>query len=502
MQWSSRFERVLLLMVCLSMAVLWPAAHAAAQPAEARLADDGRALMPIMVGAAASERVKSAAATLAAYLGRISGAQFEVRQGDGKSGLAVGVATDFPALALADKFKPQDITRREEYLLHSHATGVHLIGATEMAVEHAVWDLLYRLGYRQFFPGKNWEVVPTIKSLKIAVHAEEQPDWFVRRIWWTYGQWPENAAPNREWNSKNRATGGFDLNTGHAYGAIIAANKKEFDAHPEYFSLINGERKPGPQGKFCISNAGLRQLVTEHAIRHFEKNPGADSISVDPSDGGGWCECAECAKLGSVSNRVTILANQVAEAINAKFAKTHGEKFVGFYAYNFHSPPPTVRVHPNVIVSVATAFLKGGLSVDQIIEGWQKQGARMLGIREYFSIIHWDQDLPGRAKAANVRNLAASITNFHDKKARFMSAESSDNWGPNGLGYYVASRVLWDGKEAARVEAILDDFYTKAFGPAQAPLREYYGLFTGGKSPLLSDDLVGRMYRHVDAALK
>ncbi len=30
-----------------------------------------------------------------------------------------------------------------------------------------------------------------------------------------------------------------------------------------------------------------------------------------------------------------------------------------------------------------------------------------------------------------------------------MSAESSDNWGPNGLGYYPAARMLWDVDEAA-----------------------------------------------------
>lgn len=30
-----------------------------------------------------------------------------------------------------------------------------------------------------------------------------------------------------------------------------------------------------------------------------------------------------------------------------------------------------------------------------------------------------------------------------------MSAEASDNWGPNGLGYYLATRMLWDVDEAS-----------------------------------------------------
>ena len=35
---------------------------------------------------------------------------------------------------------------------------------------------------------------------------------------------------------------------------------------------------------------GLRQLVVNHAVEQFRKDPDRDSISMDPSDGDGWCE--------------------------------------------------------------------------------------------------------------------------------------------------------------------------------------------------------------------
>ena len=63
-------------------------------------------------------------------------------------------------------------------------------------------------------------------------------------------------------------------------------------------------------------------------------------------------------------------------------------------SYNYHSPPPSIKVHPNVVVSVATAFIKGGLTVDEITDGWAKQGAT-LGVREYYSVNTWDRDQPG-----------------------------------------------------------------------------------------------------------
>ena len=70
----------------------------------------------------------------------------------------------------------------------------------------------------------------------------------------------------------------------------------------------------------------------------------------------------------------------------------------------------------NVVVSVATAFVKGGYSVDQLIEGWQKQGAT-IGMREYYSIIHWDKDLPGSARAGRPTYMNNTIPDFHAKGA-------------------------------------------------------------------------------------
>ena len=56
-------------------------------------------------------------------------------------------------------------------------------------------------------------------------------------------------------------------------------------------------------------------------------------------------------------------------------------------AISKHSPPPTIRVHPNVIVSVATSFIQPGYTFEQLVEGWAAKGAT-LGIRDYYSRGH------------------------------------------------------------------------------------------------------------------
>ena len=459
-------------------------------PAPARMAEDGRALMPIVIGAGAAHRLRAAAATLADYLGRMSGAEFALRPGDGSAGIVVGAATDFDRLPFQVDL-PGGPFEREAYVLRSSAHGLWLIGATELAVEHAVWDTLYRLGYRQFFPGQTWEVVPHSEELALSVDTQESPDFCARRIWYNWGLWGYNNEPYADWCARNRVVRGFLLHSGHAYGSIAGASRAAFEAHPEYYALVNGERQTGGDAKFCVSNPGLRKLVVDWAVEQCKQHPEMDSMSMEPSDGGGWCECEACQEMGSPSDRALTLANEVADAINKLGL---GEKYVGMYAYNLHSPPPSIRVHPNVIISTTTAFLRGGYSLDQIIEGWQEKGAT-LGIYDYFSVVAWDWNLPRRAKTARPHGVAESIRNFHEKGARFYDCESGDAWGPYGLGYYVAGRVMWDVQEADRVDELVDDFLSKAFGPAREPMEKFYHLITVDDRRRSDADVVGRMYR-------
>jgi len=459
-----------------------------------RLAADGKALQPIVIAEQATPRVKKAAETLAQYLGQIASAPFEVTTGNGTIGIAVGQASDFPELKLSNNLNAEGPARLEQYLLRSHERGLYVIGASELAVEHAVWDLLYRLGHRQFFPGEVWEVVPNVPTLEVAVDALELPDYYTRRIWFSYGGWKFNDAAHAEWRARNRAEGTFQLNTGHAYDGILREYKEVFDQHPEYLGLVDGERK---STKFCIGNPRVRTLVVRYARDFFAERPEADSVSIDPSDGGGWCECEACAAVGSPSDRALLLANEISKVLEAEYPG----KYVALYAYNYHSPPPSLRARPRVIVNAATAFLKG-MSIDQVIDGWKAQGIQQFGIREYYSINTWDRDLPGQARGAKLDYLQRTIPSFHERGARFMSAESSDNWGPNGLGYYLASRMLWDVDEAKRLEELKADFYAKAFGPAREPMERFYTLLDGSQPPLLSSDLLARMYGCLDEAGK
>src|SRR5262249_25559974 len=160
------------------------------------------------------------------------------------------------------------------------------------------------------------EVVPHTRDLRIAINTQEHPAYYARRIWYGYGAADYARQPYADWCARNRATAGIELHSGHAYDGILQRHKAEFNKHPEYLGLVDGQRK---SSKFCIANPGLRKLVVDDALAQFAKDPSLASISVEPSDGSGWCECESCRALGSISDRAVLLANEVATAIEAKY---------------------------------------------------------------------------------------------------------------------------------------------------------------------------------------
>lgn len=457
------------------------------------IAADGKAFLSVMISKSATNEVRGFAEDLAGILNRISGAGFKVVVDNGINGIAIGTINDFSEIPFKPVFAINRPDEAQGYEIKSHSGGIYIIGATPQAVGYAVYDFLYRIGYRKFFPTDRWEIIPDKKELEFAAHIREIPDYFIRRIGVAGGSWPEYQAASGKWDTCNRDSGNT-LNTGHAYGRIIRENKKIFDQHPEYYGLLNGRRS---SNKLCISNPELRKLVIASALSKFEKDQALKSFSVEPSDGGGWCECEECLKMGTPSTRAVTLANSVAEAVRQEFPDRH----ICMYAYNHHSPPPAIDVDRNVVISVATAYISGGYTLDEILEGWRNKKA-IIGIREYYDVYLWSFNLPGKSLGGNLDYLKMTIPKFYNQGARYMTAQSSDNWGADGLGYYLAERMLWNIKENENIDALVQDFLNTSFGPASSVMKEFYKLIDGSKPKPLCSDLLGRMYRLLAQAVK
>jgi hypothetical protein len=472
-----------------------------------QLAANGQALAPVVVSPSASPATKAVAAELAEYLGRISGAKFEVKSGDGSNGIVLGTLREFPHPELDKPLEIRDrFDGREAFAIRTETKRVLLIGATELGASHAVFRFLELLGCRWFFPAREWEVVPSQPALSFGVNENSRPTLLARNIWYGGGlirdvHGNDGARSKYEyeaWKRHNRLGESLTMRNGHAWQAIIAQNKAEFDKHPEYYALIQDKdgsfrRDVRPEAKLEVTNPAVQQMAVDYALETFRKHPDVEMVSMEPSDGGGWSVSPEAKALGSISNQAYTLANIVARAVQKEFPG----KMVGMLAYGWHSEPPTFPVEPNIAVQRTAGYTYSKIPADQLLALWTKK-VKYVGMYEYYSVWPWDYDrIPG-GRGADISYLTQTIRQYARVGLSSLTAESSSNWGVNGRGYYIASKLMWNPQ--ADVDALLADFYDKAFGPAAAVMKRYYERLDPGNHPLISVDLMAQAFRDVQEA--
>jgi hypothetical protein len=478
---------------CLAVVAL--AVTPCATAAEVRLAEGGRAQLPIVISEKASDGTRQVVTEFADYLRQISGAQFDIRTGDGSSGIVLGTIDEFPH---PDLEKPLAIRNRfdgkEAYAIRCEGKRVLLLGAADQGVSHAAFRFLEALGCRWFFPAREWEVIPRRSELVADINLVDRPALLSRRIWYGYGTFDRNLPQTREdyegWARHNRMGASLKIYAGHAWQNIIASNKQTFAEHPEYLALVKDKRQ-GEQ--LCVSNPAVRELAVRWALDHFRRNPQADMVSMETSDGAGQCECEACRKMGSISDRAFGLANEVARAVD----KAHPGKMVGMLAYSEHSEPPSFPLEPNIYVQLTAGFIRGKYSFDELKSIWPGF-CKNMGFYEYFSVWLWDFDMPPGGRAANINLVHERIRDYVKHQATSLDCESGNNWGIHGLGYYIANKLMWDPN--ADVEALQADFFEKAFGPAAAVMRRYYGRLDPGNENIVCEHLLALCLRDLDEA--
>jgi hypothetical protein len=377
-------------------------------------------------------------------------------------------------------FETADWPDDQRYVIDGVSTAVVIRAAGAKGFDYAAARILREVGYRRFAPHPSWEIIPANPPHSISLNADETPSYRSRNIW--HGRfWPEcrTNGHHKAWAFHHRM-GGDTIRCGHAYEGFVRRNRNFLAEHPECLALVKGERTGN---KLCISNPLLRERFTAYVLNAIRANPDALTVSVEPSDGGGWCECDACTALGSPTDRAITLANHVARAIQEEFP---GHR-VALYAYNQHSPPPSVAVDSNVVVMVATSFLRGGWTPDGLLQEWGRRTT--VGVREYY---YNPNGAPGAGRAADVFALADTLPRFHSFGARYITAETSDSWAAGLAGLNIAAELMWDVD--ADPEQIKADIVSSAFPSATAEMRAFLNLIDGEKQSPLSEDLIARMY--------
>jgi len=441
----------------------------------------------------ASPEMKQSAEALAGWLEKITGQAFNVSQRPAQETVNEDViqlltakgAGEAPALAAV--LDQLDRSNVEAFVIDSNPgkPGLRIIGASALGTQHGVYRYLQELGFRWLFPGEHWQFVPKRESIRVDLNRAEAPVYKQRTFFGTGGFGGKLPLdPNMEvekmwgaWRDANLFGQAFGLG-GHYGEAFIRKNKEVLEVHPEYRAMVGGERVPmSSQFQLNYGNPELRELYIDDRLADLAKMVEKDSsrtysVSVDPADGGGYCQSPESTALGSVSDQVFGLANDVAKRVQAEYPGN----YVNLYAYADHCDVTTFPLEKNVIVSVIPyGFNYSKLLLgDDLLLAWAEK-ASLIGIYDYWGLPDWSKGQPG---LPFTQEIPRRLKLWSSHNVRFFNAETTTGAGAAGIALYLSSKVLWNPQTDYHAE--LNAFYEQAFGPARAPMQRMLERWTSG----------------------
>jgi len=483
----------------------------------------------IIVSKRASEDEMSAANELQSYIRKISGVSIPVKKDDGKfSGNIIAVGRSRINVNSNLGFETLE---REGFRIKTSGNILSLAGKDDAGTQFAVYSFLEKyLGIRWLWPGELGEVVPQLKTIEVGqIDDTEEPDFKWRDRGPEGALWGAPTGPTemharelllgvtREhqkevelWEKRNK-WGGMKIYGGHCLGEIFPPEKYG-KTHPEYYALVDGKRDvPGPdydykhEGQICTTNPEVIKVIVEWIRNFFDKHPDYDGVHITLNDGRGFCECEKCraldvgefvkgegidaeemqrrrARRTVVTDRVFTYVNQVTEEVQ----KTHPGKYVVSMAYSrYITPPKRIKLHPFAIPqyclwsSYRHADAEQKKTHEDIAAGWAKASEKT-GIYEYFINGSW----PGIHRLV-MSHIAESIKYLYKQGVELYQTQSGDEFGVNGINYYVASKLLWD--TSLDEQQILDDFYQRGFGKAAGAIKRFHTRLEQGWSTATKD---------------
>ena len=357
------------------------------------------------------------------------------------------------------------------FYIKGSPTRLLIVANEQSGLSNGIYFYLESLGVRWLLPGENWTIVPHLSNITLTTNQLVEPEFRLREFFGTGGflstHWGGRYAGTelmqnlwRQWHRRQRYTNdywGIALqNVGLGYGY----NKKPNVTDP---AVVNS---------YCAA------VINRHVALHGAPSAGS-TVSVEPSDGGGWAPSTTSGLPGngSPSDQDWYLVNQCAKML--------ADKYPGVYAvamaYFDHASPPSFPIESNVLVMEAPYAFQP-VPADRLLAEW-KNKATLHTLYDYWSIPDWKGDRP----SFDFLTLKAKLKNWRANGILGVDAESTYSGGAMGLGHYEAAHLMWNlGINDA---ALRDDWYTQAFGPAKAPMQKMMERWANTGFRLISEEI-------------
>ncbi len=452
------------------------------------LADRGQSAYRIVVSDDASVSTRHGAEELRTFLQQMTGVELpivsdrevasahEIILGDNARLRSLGVEVDFSALG------------REGYVLRT--VGQHLViaGGEPRGTLYGVYGLLEdHLGCRWFTP--DLSRIPQLPRLLLPQLDEQRVPALEYREPFTFdcfdGDW---CARNRVNSSRGHleARHGGKIRFGDGFFVHTFANlvppDKYFAEHPEYFSLVGGQRQDG-YAQLCCTNEEVIRLCTEGVLRAMRAQPEAFVFSVSQNDTDKHCECPACQALAQQEDSqiapVLQLVNRVAESVEKEFP----DKAIETLAYQWtRRPPKQMRPRPNVIIRLCsieccfahplgTCDCAANRAFCRDLEGWSKVSQRLWVWDYTTNFAHYLLPFPNqRVRNDNIQLLVKNHVTGIFEQDTYETPHSE----LAALGGYLTAKFLWNPDYDE--ETAMSEFLAAYYGPAAAAVRRYIDL--------------------------
>jgi len=456
---------------------------------ELLLAAGGRSAVLVRVAADAIPAERNAAAELATYLGRVTGAAFRVV--DEREAPHAGATIEVgPTLRARATIPDVDALPAEHWGIRSDGSTLFLYGGRPRGTLYAVYHFLEdQVGLRFWTP---WEEhVPARSRLSVApIDRTGQPAFGYRDVSGVDGPLVYRARRRHNgfeswlpsaWGGREAYGPPGQVHTAFAY----VPPDEYFASHPEYFSEIDGLRYG--DGQLCPSEEGVFERVRERLsafVRVAEDEaaragePAPTLFDLSQNDWGRWCRCPRCAEQiareDSPAAPWVAFLNRLAEWAAVELPGIRIDTLA--YDHTF-APPRTLRLDDGIVVRVSALhqrdFAKplgdpANVAVARAIQGWRER-SRHTRIWDYGVLFGDEGELP----LPNLGLLADDLRWYRSIGVEGLFVQLEDPIGSDlwDLKIWVLSQLLED--PARDLGTLVRDFTSGYYGRAASDVRAY-----------------------------
>lgn len=382
-----------------------------------------------------------------------------------------------------------DLNLTQTYKMHNKELDVW--EQDERGSLNAVHELLRGLGARWYLPGEIGEIMPKRATISLpAVDRTVRPD-FALRYPYQYGKRFGGKKEETLWQLRLGLNQAPDL-IGQGYIAhgtnYVHMRPEVMQAHPEYYTLVNGRRDTADRGKPCLSSPGLLEQNVKYVRAMYDKLD-MPVVSVMPADGyTAMCQCELCkgketperGGFGRFSDYGWAYMNGVAQEL----MKTHPDRKIICMAYGATVLPPLKidKLSPNIVVCIAqsrSSFQEKDKRewMADLRRDWLAKipaGGRQLCCYDYY--LHPREErafafIPVYFPHAIAEDLRALKGVSMGDYIEVYRAKDLDTFGVNALNLYVTTRLWWDSGQD--VDVLIDEYCTDMYGPAKEEMKAF-----------------------------